>query len=172
MAATIGILPDFDPSKGSFTACVEKVLLFLGVQTELPRTSRMEAAVLLGAVSEETYALLRNLLAPSSPKEKSFAEIIQTLHAHFKPRPLVIAERFLFHRLNQEADESVSDFVAKLRRLAKDCEFRDHLDEVLGDRFVCGLKNKTTQKRLLTEPNLTFNVDTRTRFVTVSRPVS
>lgn len=52
-------------------------------------------AVLLSVLGEETYALLRNLLAPSSPKEKSFAEIVWTLQAHFEPQPLVIAKRFL-----------------------------------------------------------------------------
>ena len=155
MAATIGILPEFDPSRGSFTAFVERVQFFLsanGVKED------KYAAVLLSAVGEETYALLRNLVSPSSPKEKTFEEIIKTLQAHFEPRPLVIAERFRFHRRNQRSDESVADFVAELRRLAKDCEFRDHLDEALRDRFVCGLLNEATQKRLLTEPNLTMQL--------------
>ena len=154
MAATIGILPEFDPSRGSFTAFVERVQFLLsanGVKED------KYAAVLLSAVGEETYALLRNLVSPSSPKEKTFEEIVKTLQAHFEPRPLVIAERFRFHRRNQRSDESVADFVAELRRLAKDCEFRDHLDEALRDRFVCGLLNEATQKRLLTESNLTFN---------------
>jgi len=36
------------------------------------------------------------------------------------------------------------------------CEFGAHLDEVLRDRFVCGLGNETIQKRLLAEKDLIF----------------
>ena len=135
MAATIGILPEFDPSRGSFTAFVERVQFLLsanGVKED------KYAAVLLSAVGEETYALLRNLVSPCSPKEKMFEEIFKTLQANFEPRPLVIAERVRFHRRNQWSDESVADFV----------EFGDHLDEALWDRFVCELLNEATQKRL------------------------
>ena len=35
--------------------------------------------------------------------------------------------------------------------------FKDHLDEALHDRFVCGLQNAASQERFLTEPNLIFN---------------
>ena len=58
------------------------------------------------------YGLLRNLLVPASPKDKLFKEIVDTLKAHFKPKPLVIAERFHFHRQNQNSGESVAMYVA------------------------------------------------------------
>ncbi len=54
--------------------------------------------------------------------------------------------------------ESVSDYVAELRRLATHCEFGEHLEEALRDRFVCGLKDEAAQKRLLTKANLTFQM--------------
>ena len=47
--------------------------------------------------------------------------------------------------------------MAELRQLTTDCEFKDHLDKALRDRFVCGIQNEATQKRLLSEPNLDFN---------------
>ena len=50
----------------------------------------------------------------------------------------------------------MAKFVAEFRQLTRDCEFKDHLDEALHDHFVCGLQNEASQKRLLTEPNLTF----------------
>lgn len=36
------------------------------------------------------------------------------------------------------------------------CEFGALLDEALRDCIVCGLDSKAAQKRLLTEPDLTF----------------
>ena len=35
--------------------------------------------------------------------------------------------------------------------MASTCQFGTHLNEALRDRFVCGLRNKETQKKLLTE---------------------
>ena len=44
----------------------------------------------------------------------------------------------------------------ELRRLASHCEFGQFLDEALWDRLVCGIRNDTTQKRLLSEADLTL----------------
>lgn len=47
-----------------------------------------------------------------------FAKIVVTLTKHFSPKPLVIAERFRFHKRNQEEGEYVTVFVESLRKLA------------------------------------------------------
>ena len=75
---------------------------------------------------------------------------------HFEPKPIVIAERYHFHRRNQATDEAVAKFVAKLRRLSTHCQFGTYLDEALRDRFVCGLRSESMVKNLLTEVDLTF----------------
>ena len=51
----------------------------------------------------------------------------------------------------------MTDYLAELRRLTAHCEFGDHLSEALRDRLVCGLRSEATQKRLLTEPDLTLD---------------
>ena len=65
----------------------------------------------------------------------------------------MIAERFNFHKRNQE---TISDFIAELHKLAMNCEFGDYLKEALRDRFVCRLHSEATQKQLLTKVDLTF----------------
>ena len=57
-----------------------------------------QVAVLLTVIGSSTYTLLSNLTVPRKPCEKSFAELSETLCRHFDPKPLVIAERFHFHR--------------------------------------------------------------------------
>eukprot|EP00731_Ephydatia_muelleri_P009139 Em0004g1477a len=89
-----------------------------------------------------------------APKEKTFDQLSKTLKEHLEPKPQTIVERFHFHRRNQEQSESVLDYIAELRRLSATCDFGGYLNEVLRDRFVCGLSNEATQKRLLTEQNL------------------
>ena len=70
-----------------------------------------QVAVLLTAIGSSTYALLSSLIAPRKPREKSFAELTETLCCHFDPKPLVIAKRFHFHRRNQASGENISEYV-------------------------------------------------------------
>ena len=53
--------------------------------------------------------------------------------------------------------ESISEYVAELKRLANNCQFGQYLDEALRDRLVCGMRSQSTQKRLLAEADLTFS---------------
>ena len=53
------------------------------------------------------------------------------------------------HTCKQE--ESVSIFIAELKKLLEFCNFRDLLDNMLHDRLVCGINRPGIQKRLLSE---------------------
>ena len=57
--------------------------------------------------------------------------------------------------MSQCSGESISDYLAELRRLSTHCNFND-LGEALRDRLVCGLTKETVQKKLLTEADLTL----------------
>ena len=57
---------------------------------------------------------------------------------------------------SQQEGESVSAFVAGLRRLSEHCKFEETLDDMLRDRLVCRVRDKRLQQRLLAEPDLTF----------------
>ena len=67
-----------------------------------------------------------------------------------------MARRFYFHRQDQDTNKSIAEYVAELRKLAAPCKFGDYLNEALRDRFVCGLRSKSTQERLLSEVDLTL----------------
>ena len=152
--AAIGRLDEFNASSDSITAYVERAQLFMDANS-IPNDKKV--AVFLSAIGGKTYSLLRNLLTPTLPKEKSFEDIVSTLKSHFEPKPLEIVERFNFNRKQQGSDETVAQYVAELRRLSTHCNYGTFLDAALRDRFVCGLKSEATQKKLLTEADLTFS---------------
>ena len=110
---------------------------------------------LLSAMGGKAYALLKSLLVPV-PGNATFENISATLQAYFAPRPLVIAERFKFHKRLQQTDEGVNQYVVELRRLAERCDFGQVLEETIWDQLVCGLANGAIERRLLTEDNLTL----------------
>ena len=68
---------------------------------------------------------------------KSFDELKEVLIGHYSPKPILIAERFKFHRRNQLESELVAQFVVELKRLALKCEFWVFLEKALRDRLVC-----------------------------------
>lgn len=55
------------------------------------------------------------------------------------------------------AKETVTEYVAVLRELAQHCNYGDKLKEMLHDRLVCGIADDRIQRRLLAEPELTFD---------------
>ena len=93
----------------------------------------------------------RNLCSPASASTKTYAELTSILKKQFAPKRLVISGRYRFHTFVQAENLSVSEFAAQLQRLATTCNFDTHLMEALRDRFVCGLRSTTIQKRLFTE---------------------
>ncbi len=112
-------------------------------------------AMLLAQFGEAAYEILRSLVTPQTPKDFTYTQIINKLQGHFNPTPNEIVERFNFNRRIQKEDESIADFVADLRKLSKFCNFTE-LNKMLRDRIVCGVADEGLQKKLFSEPNLTF----------------
>jgi hypothetical protein len=62
-----------------------------------PNSQNSVNFLLLGG---KTYTLLRNLTAPNKPKEKDYTTLVNLPRDHLTPKPIVIAERFRFHKRN------------------------------------------------------------------------
>lgn len=148
MAVAFGHICEFELGTELKSAYLERVQLCF-VANDVANEKKL--AVLLSVIRSKTYVLLRSLLHPEAPNEKTFDQLAKTLNVHQEPKPQTIVERFHFHRRNQEQSKSVLDYIAELRCLSATCDFWGYLKEVLRDRFVCGLSNEATQKRLLTK---------------------
>ena len=115
-------------------------------------------------VGRGAFGKLTALCSPEEPAEKSLEELLNLLGKYYKPKPSSMAERYKFYNRKQMPNESVAEYEAELRRLAKTCEFTASEDaaltqliQSLRDQFVLGLNNKAWRRRLLQEPGvLTF----------------
>ena len=153
---THGRLTEFDVENETVTAYLERVELYFDANDV---AHAKKVPVLLSNIGAKTYGLLRTLVAPRAPKEKTLDEIRKLLKSHFEPTPSVIAERYRFHRRDQTPGETIAAYVAELRKLTTHCKFEDttdFLEESLRDRFVCGLRGESIRKRLFQEEKLTF----------------
>ena len=81
---------------------------------------------------------------------------MELMQEHYKKDTIEIAERFKFFKRVQQEQETLANYLAELRKLAKHCNFGNYLDTALRDQLVCGLRDRKTQRELLCTPNLTL----------------
>ena len=152
--ATHGTIGEFKNAQEDWRSYVERLQQYF-VANDVQGAEK-QRAVLLSAVGGPTYQLIRNLVAPEKPHEKTFAQIVDTVQRHHQPKPSVIVQRFNFHSRTRASGETVSTFVAELRKLSEHCNFGETLNDMLRDRLVCGINDQRLQRRLLSEPELPF----------------
>ena len=103
---------------------VDQFLLANGIEDD-----KRKVAVLVTVIGQKAYALLRNLLVPTKPHEKKYAELVEEMRNHLKPKLLTIAERFKFNRRKQHEGETIAQYLAQLRKFAESCDYGTKLDE-------------------------------------------
>ena len=113
-------------------------------------------SIFLTVCGSKCYSLIRNLLSPTKPDEKTFEELSKLVQDHLNPEPSEVIQRYKFHSKVRSHGQSVSEFVAELRELSEKCKFGDQLEDMLRDRLVCGVADPVIQKRLLQEKTLQF----------------
>ncbi len=92
------------------------------------------------------------------PVDTDMAENILTkLDAHILGDTNETFQRYKFNTCVQKHDESIDDYLASLKTLAKTCNFCECLKtSLLRDRIVLGVTDDSTRKRLLQKGNLTL----------------
>ena len=109
----------------------------------------------MNAVGGTTYGILRNLLTPANPMDKSFEEITSKLSKRFDPKPLIVVEWYHFHKRKQNW-ESLAEYIAELQQLVARCNFGKYLEDALRDRFVCGVRNEVSREDYSPRPAWTW----------------
>ena len=132
-----------------------------------------QTGIFLNDIDVDIYKLIKDTIAPLKPKDVSMKRIFDVLDGHFNVTINVRAERFKFGQVKQEADESLADFVVRLREASGKCDFGKFIvltdkaeetklkllakEDALVDRFVMGLQNVNIQEKLLREDPKTFD---------------
>ncbi|UYV72289.1 K02A2.6-like, partial [Cordylochernes scorpioides] len=81
---------------------------------------------------------------------------IDTVHVH-KLNPYTENIQYITPpKMDQKSGEAISKYIIRLKEQAQRCNFGDFLQESLRDRFVAGIIDTPTQKKLLQEEGLTF----------------
>ena len=140
----------------SYTERLENYFIANGIKDDEAHAEQRRA-ILLAVCGPATYQLVRNLVIPAKPTEKTYAQLIKLVKDHHVPKSPAIVARKEFHMRTRRPDKSISEFVANLRKLTENCDFGDTLNKMLLDRLLCGCNDRRLQCKLLAEgDDLTF----------------
>ncbi|XP_063534490.1 uncharacterized protein K02A2.6-like [Cydia strobilella] len=151
---TIGKLEVFNVESDSWSTYVERLEQYFIVNET---KEEHKVPTLITVMGNQAYELLVTLCTPDKPASKKFADLVKVMSGHLQPKPSLLAERYRFRNRKQRTGESVADFVAELKKLAKHCVFGNGLTESLRDQLVCGLGDETIRQRLFTVDDISFD---------------
>ena len=120
-------------------------------ENEKKKADMKKFAYTIAVIGKSTYYKLKDLCLPNKPTEKNFDEICGLLKGYYKPSVLIVAEAYKFHQARQEVGESVSMYANRLCRLSVNCQLDSFLNLALRDQFVCGIRNRNSLKKLLSQ---------------------
>lgn len=149
----IGAISEFNPTTCDFKIYIERLEVFFTANTI---SDGKKVSVLLTLIGEKCYGVLRDLISPALPTDKTYEQIVTVLTEHYSPAKSEIAERFKFLRRRQGTEESIADYVAGLKKLASSCNYGTFLNTALRDKFVEGIYDVKIQRELLQKATLTY----------------
>ena len=86
----------------------------------------------------------------------TYQHAVTKLSAYFKPKKNISYERHVFHKAQQNNEETIDNYIVRLTKLALSCEFTDKT-EMIRDQVVNSCNSSKLRKKLLEEETLTLD---------------
>jgi len=108
---------------------------------------------LIGAVGRDIHDSFTFL---ASEKDK-LKPLFDKFNKYCSPKQNTIVERHKFNTRERGKEESIEQYVANLKLIAKGCNYGNLEQELIRDRIVCGTNSTRIKERLLREDELTLD---------------
>lgn len=149
----------FKEDDESFTSYKERLENFFEMRNAPPAKKPL---VLINSIEAKFYQLLSNATSPEKPNSKSYEELIGKLEEILCPEKNEVSEQHKFGMVKQTDGQSITTFVAELKKAALFCNFKcescliSTLNSHLRFQFIIGLRDSVIRERLLLEKNISF----------------
>ncbi|KAK9754750.1 hypothetical protein QE152_g1029 [Popillia japonica] len=117
--ALIGNIIPFQGKAEEFETYLERVEHLFKVNAV---TEEMKVSMLVTLAGTNVYQTLKNLAAPKKVTDLTYLKVKDVLSKHYSPPVSEIYERFVFNKCNQKVDQSVTEYIVELRKLATTLE--------------------------------------------------
>ena len=108
--------------------------------------------IFLDEIGPENYGLLESLLPGQELETVEYKKLKDKMHERFKPKVLLLSERYRLLQLSQKTGQSLAEYHAELQNAAKTCELekvQDVRDLLVSMAFLTGIQSAETRKRLM-----------------------
>ncbi|XP_076801019.1 uncharacterized protein LOC143445651 [Clavelina lepadiformis] len=112
-------------------------------------------SLLLHTAGEEVQELYYSLVSEQNAINQTYEEMVNVLNEQFIPRANVPFERHVFHQLVQNSNETVDQYVCRLRQRAATCEF-ENTDDRIRDQVLDKCYSRELQRKFLEQQTLTL----------------
>ena len=110
------------------------------------------------AIDDDGLKVIKSFTYSEGENANDWRVVMGKMEKHCISEVNDIYERYCFNKRDKHPTETVDNFVAELKTLAKTCNFCACLrDSLIRDCIVLGIKNEQTTKKLLRMRDLTLN---------------
>ena len=117
------------------------------------KDDQQKKCLLLHSAGLEVQDLYYSLVAEDSDKN-SFEEALKLLNENLLPQCNIPFERHLFRQMTQSEQETVSEFICRLRHQASNCDFGAAVDDHIRDQIIEKCNSRVLRAKLLEKADL------------------
>ena len=118
-------------------------------ETTTANTRQRRRAMLLHLAGPDVQEIFSTLA--DTGEATNYAAAVTALNGYFLPKVNAAFARQKFHRLQQKEGETVLQFVTRLRKDGKDCNFGVDFDNQIRDAVLCKCRSDYVRRKLLEE---------------------
>lgn len=120
------------------------------------KSAEYRTATFITCIGEDALDIYNGLPFAEAADKTNIDTVIELFGNYCVGETNVIFERNVFNNRQQEHGETFDNFVSSLRTLAQSCDYGSLKEDLIRDRIVNGIYDKTFQKTLLQDRNLTL----------------
>ena len=102
-----------------------------------------QRALLLHLIGPDTQEIFETL----TDQGNTYGESMQALDTHFSVQKNIPFETSKFHQAKQHSQESIEQFITRLRKLSLHCEYDNKTDEQIRDQVIATCSSNKFCKR-------------------------
>lgn len=114
---------DYDYKKDDWEKFIDRIEQYF-IANDITDTIK-KRAILLSKVSADTYDMIDRICKPNKPEQKAYDDIVKLVKNYLRPAASYLVYRSNFRQRTQKEGETISEYIAALKNLANDCQFKE-----------------------------------------------
>ena len=141
-----GKIPTFTEGEEDWDSYQERLECYFKVKAV---KNDVKVHTLITGLQASQYQVLKNLLAPEKPSDKSYEDVVGVMSKHYGGGKNARVERSKFRSVVRKAEETIQAYSIRLKQAARHCDFGANLDQMMVDQFIAGVKSQFIANKLL-----------------------